>query len=227
MIMIKSFLNYQFQQNQWLYQALTHKSFYNENRETSVGNNEKMEFLGDSIINLSVSSLLFKTFPHFTEGDLSKFRAEMVSESYLAKLAKEQGLDKHLLLGKSSQKERQNPRLLASALEAVIAAVYLDSHFEQVQSVVHELFAPTLDQIAEKEGGMETKDFKGRLQEMIHKKYKSQPDYILIDAMGPDHDRVFTIKIQLEGKELAIGKGKKKKEAEQVAAREALKKITS
>ena len=221
--MIKSILNYEFQQSQWLHQALTHKSFYNENRESSIGNNEKMEFLGDSIINFSVSNLLFKTFPDFTEGHLSKLRAEIVSEGYLAKLAKEKGLDEHLLLGKSSQKERQNPRLLASVLEAVIAAIYLDSHFEQAQSIIHELFAHTLQQIVETEE-LETNDFKSQIQEIIHKKYKSQPDYILVDTKGPDHDRIFTIKITLQGKELATGKGKKKKEAEQVAAKNALEK---
>jgi ribonuclease-3 len=205
-----------------LAQALTHKSFHNENAATSVGDNERLEYLGDAVIDLVVSDLLYHAHPQLPEGDLSKIRAGLVNESALAEIASEMGLSEHLKLGRGEVQTggAAKPRLLASGFEALVGAVYLDQGFAETKKFLEEKFCP---RITQPDVQVLTKfDYKTRLQERLQEKYKRTPVYELIKEEGPDHDKVFSVNITLDDKILGNGIGKSKKQAEQEAARHAL-----
>ncbi len=213
-------LNYRFNNISLLSIALTHRSYVNENQLLSLSDNERFEFLGDAIIGLCVSDLLTKKYADFSEGALSKIRASLVNVKHLAILAQNLQIGNCLLLGHGEEKSggRTKDSLLANTLEAIIAAIYLDSNFEKVNAIVKILIEPFL-----KEDALNSQyfDYKTALQEFCQKKYKSFPIYTLTSSHGPEHSVTFEVKVSVADKISQTGKGKNKKEAEKQAAKKA------
>lgn len=217
-------LGHAFDDPQLLEKALTHRSYYFENRATSPGHFERLEFLGDAVLDLVLSETLMKAFPQVDEGTLSKWRASLVNEATLADVARELNLGKYLFLGKSEdgQREALRARLLASAFEAVIAALYLDGGFEKVRAFIDHQFSSRLENL-----DMQNEfaaDFKTRLQEWSQKQYHCVPEYRLTGAEGPEHAKNFTYEVYINDQHLGTGSGQSRKSAEQEAARVALTK---
>lgn len=198
-----------------LEQALTHSSFANENPETR--DNERLEFLGDSVIGLLMSTYLYKK-GFKDEGELSKKRAQAVCEEALDIYAKQLGLWKYLRIGKGLEatKARKSSTINADAFEALFGAVYLDQGFEKVKELFNRLIEPFLDEV------VHIKDYKSALQEYVQTDKKSVL-YELVDEKGPSHNKLFTVVVKLDNEVLGIGSAGSKKEAEQKAAKEALK----
>lgn len=201
--------------------ALMHKSYTNENLLPE--SNEKLEFLGDAVLDLVVGEYLMDIFPKDPEGALSKKRASLVNEAVLCELAINHQLDHDLMLGRGENKNgsRQNPRILASCYEAVIGAVYLDQGYEEVKKMIREDFEDQVKKISEKIDY--ELDYKTRFQEVIQKLKKETPQYQLISEEGPSHQKLFKVQVSLQGEVLAEGEGRSKKAAEQQAAAKALK----
>ena len=219
-------LGYTFKRADLLQKALTHKSFSNEKRLGKLENNERLEFLGDAVLELCVTELLIQHFPSDPEGVLSSKRSQLVNEITLAKLAEELELHKVLQLGKGERQTNGHlkPRLLASALEALFGAIYLDGGFSVAQKYIKTVFEKTLQELEEVDSH---KDYKTRLQELIQKEHRITPKYSLEKTEGPEHKKQFFVKVQVNGETLASGEGKSKKEAEQKAAEEAWKELLS
>lgn len=216
-------LQYQFARSELLEQALTHKSYHNENRENSVGHNERLEFLGDAVIDLCLSQYLMEKFPDFQEGELSKLRASLVNENTLAEMAGGFQFDELLKLGKGEIRSggAKKPRLLASAFEAVVGSVFLDAGYYPAQALVVRLFTPYLDD--DRVRTLYSSDYKTRLQESLQQQLQMTPEYSVIDESGPDHQKMFVAQVRVGDRVLATGSGNSKKSAEQAAACEALK----
>lgn len=205
---------------QLLMTALTHRSYVHEHPEPGVDNNERFEFLGDAVLGAAAASVLFERFADAREGELTRRRADLVNERALASIASELGIGDALRLGRGEERSggREKPRLLASALEACIAAIVLDVGVESAMRVARSLLQPRLDVLAPGE-----RDFKSRLQEHMQSRGESRPRYELEHAEGPEHERVFHVTVlRANGDVLARGSGKSKLEAEQAAARLAL-----
>lgn len=220
---IQQRIAYAFKNEELLEQALTHKSYANENRGPS--HNERMEFLGDAVLNLVVSEYLMKSCPDSTEGDLSRLRAAVVSEPALAKVARVIGLGNFLLLGKGEEQTggRDKDSLLADSLEALIAAVYLDAGIGATEAFIFRFF----DDVIRKSCTLRVSlDYKTELQELCQERLKQLPEYRVISESGPDHRKQFEVELSLKGKVHGRGTGKSKKEAEQRAAKEALARLT-
>ena len=216
-------MGHAFSDPQLLETALTHRSFYFENRATSPAHFERMEFLGDAVLDLIVSELLIKAFPQMNEGTLSKWRASLVNEAVLGEIARTLEMGRFLRLGKSEEKERENlrSRLLSSALEAVVAALYLDGGMECARKFVETQLASRVEKL-DAELEFEA-DFKTRLQEITQKRFHSVPEYRLVQAEGPEHAKIFTYDVLINGEVSGQGAGSSRKSAEQEAARVALK----
>lgn len=204
--------------------ALTHKSYAHERKMDPGFNNEKLEFLGDSVLGLVVSQHVFESYPEVTEGGLSKVKSVIVSAQILSEKAKLLHLGDYMSLGKGEEKSggRQRAALLADALEAVIGAVYLIGGLPAARKLVLDLLREDVDNVFT--GRME-KDYKTLLQEHFQKTQKFAPRYEVIREWGPDHNRNFEAACLLNGKTIATGIGKNKKEAEQLAAQEAIRKL--
>ncbi|MFH1783917.1 MAG: ribonuclease III [bacterium] len=225
MNIIKEFeklIGLEFKSKDLLKQALTHKSFAYENGLKHY--NERLEFLGDSVLNLIVSRYLYEKYPLEEEGKLSKFKAQITSRATLVRLAQKLVLGKYLYLSKGeiATGGRQRPSILADSYEAVIGALYLDRGFRIISSFL----------IGQLEGSdiiayEDIWDFKTVLQEIIQQKYKQVPEYKTTAEHGPDHNKLFEVQVGIKKEMLGRGKGKNKKEAEQAAAKEALKKLKS
>lgn len=215
---LEDLLGYQFVHPELLERALTHRSHANEARVGSVAapDNEKLEFLGDAVLDLVVGQHLMETFPDLSEGELSVTRAQVVSEAGLSEVAAELGLGEFLRLGKGEERTggRDKPSLLADAFEAVIAAVYLDGGFEAARDMVRRLLDARMSSI----DASGFHDFKTRLQESAQAKLKATPEYRVLGAAGPDHDKTFEVAVYIVDREWARAAGKSKKEAEQRAA---------
>ena len=213
-------LDYRFKSPDLLRTALTHKSFVNENPALLREDNERLEFLGDAVLDLAVGHLLMERFPVRSEGDLSKRRASIVNEQGLYEVASRLALGDWLFLGRGEEQTggRKKASLLADACEAVLAAVYLDGGFAAAFGVIAKLFEERLAAI-EKAGG---EDFKTQLQEVVQAKLRQVPRYTVVGETGPDHEKVFEVAVVVGGQELARASGRSKKEAEQRAARLAL-----
>ena len=196
--------------------AFSHRSYSNENSDHRE-NNERLEFLGDSVLGLVVSSYLFHILSDRAEGELAKIKSFVVSEDILSSVAKRLGVDQVLLIGKGEENSggRQKKALLADALEAVFGAYYLDVGFSDVQKFILTLLVPEINTVLE---DRHKKDYKTLLQEYVQKAHKSYPKYVLLDKTGPDHDKTFYMEVQVNGKTWGEGTGKNKKEAEQEAA---------
>lgn len=220
-------LGYHFGDRGILLQALTHTSYGHEflyKKPIALRDNERLEFLGDAILDVVVSDILLETFPNANEGHLSKMRAAVVNEKTLAELAKTICLHEVLRLGKGETQTGGNlkPSILSSTLEAVIASIYLDGGFNAVYPVVRHLFAPLF---APDNELMAFYDHKTQLQEIVQAKWKVTPTYHLLQTHGPDHAKVFEVEVRMNGKILAVASGNSKKEAEQNAAKVAIANI--
>lgn len=221
MTLLESKLGYTFTQPEMLLHALTHKSFANENKELGERDNERLEFLGDAVLDLALSEILMKKLPNENEGGLSKMRASLVNETFLSQLAIELGIAEILRLGKgeSNTNGREKPRILASTFEAVIGAIFEESGYLAAREVVERLFDPYA---TPSETVTFERDFKTRLQELCQKSYGKPPNYELIEAKGPEHEKEFHIRVSIESRILGEGWGKTKKLAEQQAAQKAI-----
>jgi ribonuclease-3 len=200
--------------------AVTHKSYSNEHRESSAADNERLEFLGDAVVDLAVSHRLMERFPNATEGELSKLRALIVNEEGLARIARQIGLGEILLLGRGEELTggRQKNSVLADALEAVLGSVYLSAGWEKVLELVDRLFGEALEGVAEGRSGY---DYKTRLQEQVQIRLRQAPKYRVLSETGPAHERVFEVEVTIGEELTARATGRSKKEAEQAAARKA------
>ena len=219
-------LHYVFHDLELLSTALTHRSYVNENPHLGASDNERLEFLGDAVLGLCVSDLLMKKHADFDEGTLSKIRSLMVNEKPLADLAVKLGLGECLLLGKGEEHSggRAKESLLANALEAVIAAIYLDSTFSKTKTFLKQLMKPLLN---DETLNTQCFDYKTALQELCQKKYKSAPLYTVLDSSGPDHDKTFEVEVTAGDEIRHIGRGKSKKDAQKQAAQKAWESLDS
>ena len=212
-------LGYVFHDQALLKNALTHSSYANENHSLGIRDNERLEFLGDSILGFVVAEYLYRTFPGKPEGDLSRLRADLVCETNLAKQAKIVNLGEHLLLGHGEAQSggRQLASIVSDAMESVIAAAYLDGGFEAAKGIIYRLI------LAEKPTGkVKIVDFKSELQELVQRKKDQIIQYVLIGESGPDHEKLFEVEVRLNDKRVGIGTGTSKKRAEQEAAHAAI-----
>ncbi|HIC85561.1 MAG TPA: ribonuclease III [Desulfobacterales bacterium] len=216
-------LGYRFRDNSLLITALCHASFSNERPEVQGENNEKLEFLGDAVLELVISHLLMERFEYAEEGELSRFRAAMVDEGALYQVALTLGLGDYLLLGRGEEgsRGREKPSILADAMEAILGAIYLDGGFEKAKRVIERLFLPRLNEL--EKGKLAFYDYKTLLQELTQQRFKTVPSYRLVEAWGPAHDKTFRVALSIKGETIAEGEGKSKKEAEQKAATKAYK----
>ena len=217
---LESRLGYAFRERARLESALTHKSYLNENAGWGRPDNERLDFLGDAVIDLVVGHLLMDAAPERNEGELSKTRAGIVNELGLAEVAAELGLGEWLFLGRGEEQSggRRKPSVLADACEALVAAVYLDGGFDAAFGVVKRLFGQRVT--SAREAGLH--DFKTRLQERAARR-RLHVRYCVVAEQGPDHDKTFEIAAHIGDMEYARGVGKTKKEAEQRAAESALR----
>lgn len=213
-------LGYQFKDPKLPVQALTHKSYSNEQTDVTL-HNERLEFLGDAVLELAVSDWVYRRYPDIPEGGLTRIRSEVVCETGLAKVAQQLKLGDGLRLGKGEEKSggREKPSLLADALEALLGAVYCDGEFAAVCQVVEHIFAEEIDLTARSRYGT---DYKTCLQERLQAGYGQLPEYLLTQVSGPDHERIFSMEVRFDGKLLGSGCGPSKKRAEQQAAAVAL-----
>ena len=206
-----------------LHTALVHGSAGTEGRSRHGDNYERLEFLGDAVLNLVISDHLYRMFPTRLEGDLARLRAALVSEGPLAKVARTMDLGRYLQLGRGEEKGggRTRASLLADALEAVVGAVYVDSGFGVAHYCVTRWFGDELSQLEEPGEG----DFKSQLQELIQQRERRLPRYRITGQAGPEHSRAFIAVVEVNGRVLGEGQGRSKKEAEQAAAQEALERL--
>lgn len=218
-------LNYKFKDSNLLELAMTHSSYANEHKMDIVDNNERLEFLGDAILNLIVSQYLYKKYPNHPEGELTKIRAKVVCESSLAYAAKKIDVGKFLLLGKGEEATggRDRESILADAAEAIVGAIYMDSDLEATNFVLLSNFEADIVHAVAK--GNLFIDYKTELQEIIQKNGESTMEYIVTKEVGPDHNKRFYMNVLVDDKIIGTGLGKNKKDAEQMAAKEALIKL--
>lgn len=212
-------INYKFKDKKYLNVALTHSSFANEKKDHTKSN-ERLEFLGDSVLSIVVSDYIFKKLPNLPEGELTKLRASLVCEKSLCEFAKELGLGDYLKLSKGEAKSGGASRasILSDAFEAVIASIYLDGGLEEAKKFILKYVIPAI----ENPKPVVFRDYKTDLQEIIQKNPEDVLEYVLVNESGPDHKKHFVVEVRLDNNVIGKGGGKSKKEAEQRAAREAL-----
>jgi len=224
-------LGYQFNDIAWLDKALTHKSFVHQsntiqNPALDEVANEVLEFLGDAVLNLAVSHLLFHQFPDAHEGTLSQKRAHLVKQASLSSLSRKLQLEHYLLLGKSELQDggRKKSSILANTYEAVLGAVYMDTGFDPALEIVQrhlETYFPSGTT------SLHSDDYKSLLQELIQRTLGISPNYHVLEEFGPDHDKRFQVSLTVSEKVKVVGWGKSKKKAEQEAAKKALEELTT
>lgn len=226
---LEKIIGYTFKDKDYLCNALTHSSFANECKaqKKQISSNERLEFLGDSVLSIAVSGYIFNSLTSEQEGDLTKIRAFAVCEDALYQFASGISLGDYLALGKGEEKTdgRHRKSILADATEAVIGAIYLDSglSLDAVKPLVMKIALPRIDEIIEtiKKGG--SKNYKGALQQLVQNSKGDILEYEYVSESGPDHNKSFTMRVMLNSNEIGVGVGKSKQEAEQAAAKEALK----
>jgi ribonuclease-3 len=216
-------LGYEFRDTELLVAALTHSSYANENRKSGAVSNERLEFLGDSVLGMTVANMIYEFRPDMTEGQMTRLRAELVCEKSLVGIAKALKLGDCLMLGRGEVKGggRTRPSILADAVEAILAAIYLDGGLKPAAGFISKHITPlavSMDVV--------TTDHKTLLQEVVQEKAGRTLSYCTTNESGPDHQKEFTVEVSLNGTILGSGKGRSKKEAEQSAARAALEELT-
>ncbi len=211
-------IGYHFQNQRLLTQALTHSSYSNERRMSKLANNERLEFLGDAVLELTSSEFLFQKYPKYPEGELTRLRASLVCEQTLAFCTRELELGKYLLLGKGEDMTggRERKSILSDALEAVIGAIYLDGGFANAKEFILKF---VLNDIEHKQLFFDSKTI---LQEVVQGNYKGELGYQLIEESGPDHDKKYVVEVRIDEQSIGQGEGRTKKAAEQEAAYHAL-----
>lgn len=214
-------LGYAFTDLILLKQSLSHKSYVNEKKLSELNHYERLEFLGDAVLELGISDLLMHHFPDSREGEMSKLRASIVNETALSEVARNLQLGDYIFLGKGEEQcdGREKNSLLADALEALLGAIYLDSGFHSVFGIIKKLFMSVITRATKEDIN---RDYKTKLQEEVQNMFKMTPQYRLVNELGPDHDKTFEIHLYISGKKVGTGLGKSKKQAEQNAAMEAL-----
>lgn len=212
-------IDYTFNDITLLTRSMTHSSYANETVKNADASNERLEFLGDSLLGMTVALLIFKIEPKLSEGKMTKLRAGLVNEGSLADIAMELDLGSFLLLGRGEKAGggQNRPSILSDAFEALIAAMYLDGGYLPIENLITKLFTPKLTDPVNS-----YKDYKTELQEVIQGKTGDKLIYSVTDEIGPDHNKTFTVEVKIQEKVLGSGKGKSKKNAEQDAARAAL-----
>lgn len=217
---LEKIINYQFKDKALLKRALMHTSYCNEVKAPG-GSNERLEFLGDSVLSVVVSEYLFLHYKKLQEGELTKLRASLVCEKALAVFAKEIRLGEFLLLGKGEQQNGgyERPSILSDAFEALLAAMFLDGGMEVVKPFVLHFVKK---EMSHREDGEAFHDYKTQLQEIIQRNREEELVYILVGEEGPDHDKSFTVEVRLNSNVIGKGTGHSKKQAEQLAAKQAL-----
>ncbi len=212
-------IHYSFKNKKLLKQALTHSSYANEGKK-HLQNNERLEFLGDSVLSIVVAEHLFRNFKHIPEGELTRLRASLVCEQALFEFSQKIHLGDYLLLGKGEENTggRERPSIVSDAFEAVIAAVFLDGGMEEAKRYVLSFIPDDLTP----EMAHSLADYKTALQEIIQQNREEKVEYVLTSESGPDHNKTFEIEVRLNSNVIGRGKGKSKKQAEQNAAKEAL-----
>ena len=221
---LKEKFDISFKNEALLVEAMIHSSYANEHKEMKGIYNERIEFLGDAVLELTISDWLFRQFPHFQEGQLTKLRAQIVCEDSLSLLAKECSLNKYLLLGKGETLSggREKPAILCDVFEAFIGALYLDKGVNEVQRFLNLVVIPKI-----KNGRYELiTDFKTELQEYLQQNGTVHIRYELVKEEGPSHDKIFTVQLIVDGKKYKTASGKTKKAAEQMAAKLTMEELT-
>jgi len=216
----ESRLGYIFRDKSILDEALTHSTYANEHRSDNIRDNQRLEFLGDTIVNAAVAKKVFQSFPDAAEGRLTKLRAELINEAALARLAKGLDLGEALRLGKGEEQDsgREKPSILADAFEAVIGAIFLDGSFEDAGGGVETHIQEAIGRLSE----LQITDYKSLLIEYCQASLKILPELVVDSESGPEHEKIFILSVKLNGKTIGTGSGKSKKTASQEACREAL-----
>ena len=219
--LLESTIQYVFVDKTLLQEALSHKSFSNEQNDRSAPDNERLEFLGDAVLGLVVSHYVFRFFPQLPEGELTRIRSEVVSEKGLASIGKVLGLGDYMHLGKGEERSggRRKSSLLANTLEALLGAVFCDGGFECARQVIESLFSENIQRAARRKAGV---DYKTRLQERLQAQFGEVPQYVLVASEGPPHQRSYTVEAHFREAPIGQGQGHSKKSAEQAAAKQAL-----
>lgn len=217
----QKFIGYKFNNKKLLVQALTHSSFANEHKMSKLENNERLEFLGDAVLEIITSDYLFNNYKDMLEGELTKFRASIVCEPTLASFANDISLGNYIRLGKGEENSggRSRASVLSDAAEALIGAIYLDGGLEGARSFIQKKF---LKDIEKRKLFI---DSKTHLQEIIQKSSDHPIEYIIINEKGPDHNKIFEVEVRHDHKAIGIGQGRSKKSAEQNAAFDAINKL--
>ena len=217
-------INYRFKNEGYLKEALTHRSFSNENDKTKKFDNEKLEFLGDAVLNLITTEYIYNLEKDKNEGELAKLKSQIISEPVFSAIANDLKLGDYLYLsnGEILSGGRERKSILGDAFEALMGAIFKDSDYYTAKKVALKFLLDKIDNLEEIEG---TGDHKTILQEVVQGKYKKMPEYVLIGTKGPDHDKIFEICVKWNDEIFGVGVGKSKKEAEKNAAKEALEKI--
>jgi len=216
-------LGHEFKDGQLLQQALVHRSYLNEHKSFSLDHNERLEFLGDAVLELVVTDYLYENY-ELPEGELTNLRAAVVRGEMLSRVAREVSIEEYLLLSRGEQQGSEKARdyILANAVEAVIGALYLDGGYEKAKEFINKVIVAKLPEVLEK--GLHV-DAKSRFQELAQEKYRITPTYEVLSEEGLDHDKTFKIGLFLGNEQMGEGAGSSKQEAQQNAAREALEKI--
>ena len=214
-------IGYHFKNQSIFLEAMTHSSFANEWRHKKLADNERLEFLGDSVLSLIVSHYIFDKFSKLPEGELTKVRANVVCESSLALKARRINIGNHLLLGRGEEASggRDRDSILADCLESLIAAIYLDGGFSKARDFVIDNFMDLIDLAV---NGDLMSDYKTKLQEILQSNTQDKIEYIVVREEGPDHNKTFYVEVSIGNKVIGFGEGKNKKEAEQNAAKYAI-----
>ena len=224
LVELQSVIGHRFACPALLVEAMTHRSFVNENPGRQETDNQRLEFFGDAILDFSVSGLLFRRFPESREGELTRLRARLVDEENLARMAAHIGLGACLRLGRGEERDngRSKASLLADAYEALLAAVYLDGGMPAIEALVGAQFSPLLEEAALT--GLRD-DYKTSLQELAQNMFGEPPTYRVTGESGPPHQRIYAVAAIIGGETIGVGEGRSKKVAEQAAARDALEKL--
>jgi ribonuclease-3 len=217
---LQQYIEYQFQDMALLICALTHRSYLNEHPEHTYGHNERMEFLGDAVLELIVTELLYYRYKDKPEGELTNYRAALVKGDHLYQVGQKFFLEEFMFVSKGEKKDPSSKRyIVANAVEALIAGLYLDGGLAVAKRFVEKFFMPDLGEIVEKQLFL---DSKSKFQERVQDKYSVTPTYHVIDEWGPDHEKQFRVVVMIKDKEVGVGEGSSKQKAEQAAAKNAL-----